>query len=161
MLLKLAKRIRPKQLWKLAGLFLRNPMYAVPTLRATTRCLRISNKKYGSTHHGDNRPNAFRHALWNVLIARYCLKWRRGTARALLWTEKFTAWHESFSKSDPLATAMDLHNNKIGRKYFSEVMGWLEAEVISFISEKADAAQRVTSASEIDKYPDELVFISV
>lgn len=160
MLLKLAKKIRPGQLFTLAGMFIWHPLYAVPTIRATVRCMRVADRDYGSAHHGDNQANAFRHALWNILIARYCIRWRKGTARALVWTEKFTDWHESFSKSDPLSMAMDLHNNKVGRSLFSRTTTLNQAEVISFVAGKSDAAMGVTSAMEMDKYPNELVFIS-
>jgi len=160
MIVSILKKIRPRQLLRLAGIFFRHPLYAFPTIRATIKCMRISENKYGKAHHGDNRPNAFRHALWNVLIARYCLAWRKGMARALSWTEKITTWHESFSKNDPLATAMDLHNNKIGRSYVAETFEASEISLIDWITEKANKAQRVTSVSDIDLYPSELVFIS-
>ncbi len=160
MIVKILRKIRPAQLWRLLGFCLGNPLYAIPTMRATTRCMKVSEKKYGKAHHGDGPPNAFRHALWNVLIARYCARWRRGTARALLWTERITTWHESFSRNDPFSTAMDLHNNKVGRSYYSETTGLSEVEMIEWVAGKAAIARAVTSVSEIDQYPNELVFIS-
>ena len=156
----LLKKIRPTQLIRLAGFFLWHPLYAWPTVRATLRCMKISDRKYGSLHHGDNRPNAFRHALWNVLIVRYCLGWRKGMTKALRWTEKITTWHESISKNDPLATAMDLHNNHIGRMYVSKTAHYSEFDLVSWIADQAEKAKNVTSVVEIDQYPDELVFIS-
>ncbi len=94
---------------------LKHPLYIWPTYTATRQCIAICNQKFGDLHHKNGPENAFRHALWNSLIVLKSLRAGRKLDKAVLWAKKVTDWHEEFSPNEPLAKAMDLHNNQMGR----------------------------------------------
>jgi hypothetical protein len=107
-----------RELVVLCVLFLRRPLYLLPTYKATNKTVEISDLLYGNLHHEDNRTNAFRHALWNYLICKYCLKVAGSVEKAMSWTKKITDLHERLAPNEDLAKMMDLHNNRIGRELF-------------------------------------------
>src|SRR5690606_39321256 len=74
---RIIKELDFKQLFGLFWLFLQNPLFAIPTVLATKECMEIAYKEYGSKHHLSNPANAFRHALWVILIIQKCLIWKR------------------------------------------------------------------------------------
>ncbi|MBE15316.1 MAG: hypothetical protein CL867_03645 [Cytophagaceae bacterium] len=104
-----------RKLWSLALMGLKHPSYIWPTYTATRQCIDICNRKFGELHHKNGPENAFRHALWNSLIIYRSLQAGRELEKATYWAKKATDWHEEFSPNEPLARAMDLHNNKVGR----------------------------------------------
>ncbi|MDB4114171.1 hypothetical protein N9572_01455, partial [Flavobacteriaceae bacterium] len=69
------KQLHLGQLIKLSLLFLSRPLYIIPTISATKKTLLICDTLYKQTHHKSNKANAFRHALWNVLICRKVMKY--------------------------------------------------------------------------------------
>jgi len=97
------------------------------------------------------------------------------------WAKKFTDKHEEGAEKPSNMTqsdfefdkAMDYHNNKIGRDYFSSVAWvdkrkWYQSSVVKAPSEKtmADAiynktkvAKKVSNKSQIGWYPSYLVYI--
>ncbi len=159
MLWRIVKKLDFKQLFALAWLFLKNPVYAIPTIFATKRCMNIAEQEYGSKHHLSNPANAFRHALWVILIIKKCLKWQKNEPKAKIWAKRFTDWHEIFSPNAALERAMDLHNNKVGILYFEEVKFKSEAEIILFLKRKATVAVRISAVDEVRKIDKELVYI--
>ena len=159
MLYKIFKKLNFKQLFGLLGMFLKNPLFAIPTILATQRCMQISYKEYGSKHHLSNQANAFRHALWNILIVKRCLQWKNNEAKAIDWALTFTNWHEDFSPNEALDQAMDIHNNRVGVGYLREIISLDEFQVVLYLKTKASEAQQIKSVSDIENYPDQLVFI--
>ncbi|PVW15086.1 DUF6973 domain-containing protein [Marixanthomonas spongiae] len=156
------KRIRQlsvKQLWHLSGVFIKQPFLVFPTLNATKRTMQISGDLYGKAHHKNGPANAFRHALWNVLIAKAAFRKFQNIEKSVDWAEKVTDLHEKLAPNSPLETAMDLHNNEMGRYYFKEIADLSEEKTISFLQKKAKNAQKVTKTSEIEVFEKELVFI--
>ncbi len=121
--------------------------------------MNIAQKEYGSKHHLNNPANAFRHALWVILIIRKCLKWNQDEEKARVWARKFTDWHEEFSPNEALEHAMDLHNNKRGIALFEEIKDKNEAEIISFLKQKASEAVKIEKAEEVEKLKNDLVYI--
>ncbi|RNL81900.1 hypothetical protein ED312_18185 [Sinomicrobium pectinilyticum] len=115
---KLIRHLKFRQILSLVGLFAKHPLMLVPTAKATRKSLRISGDLFPGTHRANGRANAFRHALWNVLIARETLKWNRDREKSLAWAKTITDWHEKFAPNEELAKVMDLHNNAIGRHIF-------------------------------------------
>lgn len=113
------KVLRPSQLWKLLRLSLRFPNFVIPTLIATKKSVQIATAYYGNSHKRNNPANAFRHALWNFLIAKRCRKWALKGKNVLVWTKKITDLHEDLMPNPTLAKAMDLHNNAVGRELAS------------------------------------------
>lgn len=147
------------QLFGLLWLFLKNPVYTLPTIFATKRCMNIAYREYGSKHHLSNKANAFRHALWVILIIKRCLKWRNDEEKAKTWAKTFTDWHEDFSPNEPLERTMDLHNNHVGISFFEEIKDKSEAEIVSFIKQKASEAVQIKTVEDIGKLKNELVYI--
>ncbi|HPE82551.1 MAG: hypothetical protein KDC94_10360 [Aequorivita sp.] len=159
MLWQILKKLDFKQLFGLAWLFLKNPMYAFPTIFATKRCMNIAYEQYGSKHHLGNPANAFRHALWVILITKKCLKWQKNEQKAKAWAKKFTDWHEDFSPNEALEEAMDLHNNQMGIFYFDEIKDKNEVEIVSFLKQKASEAVKILTVDEVENFEDKLVYI--
>lgn len=148
-----------KQLFGLLGLFLRNPLYTIPTIFATKDCMAIAQKEYGNKHHLSNPANAFRHALWVILIIRKCLKWRNNEEKAIAWAKDFTDWHEEFSPNEPLDRAMDLHNNEVGAALYEEIKDKSEGEIISFLKMKASESVKIKAVDEFENFEKKLVYI--
>jgi hypothetical protein len=159
MLWKIFNRLDFKQLFGLLGLFIRNPLYTIPTIFATKDCMAIAEKEYGSKHHLSNPANAFRHALWVILIIQKCLKWKNDEEKATAWAKNFTDWHEKFSPNEPLEHAMDLHNNQVGIYFYEEVKGKSKEEIVSFLKQKASEAIKIETVEEVEKFEKVLVYI--
>lgn len=68
--LKRIRQLSLKQLWHLSGVFIKQPFLIFPTLNATKKTMQISSELYGRKHHKNGPANAFRHALWNILIVK-------------------------------------------------------------------------------------------
>lgn len=156
----LFRRLNYRQLLGLLGMFIKNPVYAIPTVIASNKCMAISQKEYGSKHHLSNPANAFRHALWVILIAKKCMIWKNDEERAMAWAKKFTDWHEDFSPNKALERAMDLHNNQMGAIYFEAVKYKKKVEIITFLRQKASEAQKISAVEDTKKYPNKLVYIA-
>lgn len=158
-ILKRIRQLSVKQLWHLSVVFIKQPFLVFPTLKATKKTMQISGNLYGKAHHKNGPANAFRHALWNVLIAKAAFKKFQDTEKSIDWAEKVTDLHEKLAPNSPLETAMDLHNNEMGRQFFNEVLNFSEEKTINFLQKKAENAQKVTKTSEIKAFENELVFI--
>jgi len=88
----LIRRLGPVRLFALVAI----------TQDAGRRCIRV----YGRAGLYGGLADAFRHTYWSARLAQHF-----GTE----WTERLTTAHERLPSADPVATAMDLHNNEIGR----------------------------------------------
>ncbi len=95
-------------------MLLRRPLLVYPTWKATKQTLEICDSIYGKAHHKNGKANAFRHALWNVLICQKTLKITKNKDKSAFWAQKVTHLHEKLTKNEILDTAMDLHNNAVG-----------------------------------------------
>ncbi len=78
----------------------------------------VADEIYGKEHHRNTPANAFRHALWNFLVAKNCFRSKEKIDDVLLWTKEITDFHEDLFPNGQLAKAMDLHNNRVGRNFF-------------------------------------------
>ena len=155
----LIKGIRFKQLIVLFAFFLKRPIFMFATAKATSRTLKIVQEKFPEIHGKDNSANAFRHALWNYLIAVRCFKSEENSNAIISWTKEITDWHEDFSPNKPLARAMDLHNNHIGRELFQSHENKTEKEAIIALELKLIDGVQVDSCEAVEKHPMNLVFI--
>lgn len=147
------------KLWRLAWIGIKNPFLVMPTNQATMHTMQICDRIYGHTHHGDNKANAFRHALWNILIAKRVLKILKIEEKAIQWSDKITTLHETLMPNPPLEMEMDLHNNKMGRKYFFELQDASEEEIIEFLKLKLEEAVQIKTVEETKNLKDFLVYI--
>lgn len=75
----------------------------------------------------------------------------------MILTEKVTNLYEKVTKNDLLDTAMDLHNNEIGRMLF---LNENSSKLIVFIQKMFKNAQKITSIDEIEDFHSVLIYIS-
>ncbi|MCY2686615.1 DUF6973 domain-containing protein [Salinimicrobium sp. TH3] len=148
-----------RELVILCAVFLRHPLYLLPIYKATREAVAISDRLYGDLHHKDNRTNAFRHALWNYLICKSCLPAAGSPENTLSWSKKITDLHERLSPNESLAKKMDLHNNRIGRELFMDLVEKEKEEVIYILQKKTGEAIKIESVEEIEKEKNNLVFL--
>jgi len=152
-------RLKFSQLLRLAGIGLRNPLLIWPTHKATIKTLLISDKLFGRAHHDHNSANAFRHALWNILICRNTIKTLKQVEEAISWAEKTTTLHENLMPNEPLEMAMDLHNNEMGRKFYLELQNASESEIIQFLKAETKEAVKIKTVEETVNLKEVLVYI--
>lgn len=119
----------------------------------------ICDELFGDTHHTDNSANAFRHALWNILIAKSVLRILKSEEKAISWAGKITSLHEELMPNDPLEKEMDLHNNEVGRIFFPEIQTSTEEEIISFLKKEMKKAVRIKTVEESEDFKEVLVYI--
>ncbi len=143
------KSLRLSALWPLIGICLKNPLYVIPTIKATKRCILICDALYGQNHHKNTAANAFRHALWNFLISRDCSSSSKDQVKVLRWTKDITDWHEKFSKNNRVEMAMDLHNNRVGRILFLENQDLSEHDLVSLLKKMADSSIKIQTEEEV------------
>lgn len=118
------------------------------TIIATYETFRISQHHFPNIHGKHNKANAFRHALWNILIAKKA-SFFSADERVLKWTKEITDWHEEFSPNSDMAKLMDLHNNAIGRNFYLEIGKKSISEITQAMLKKTESAYIINSQSEI------------
>jgi len=121
--------------------------------------MKICDALYGKLHHKNNKANAFRHTLWNILICKEGLKVSEDEEKAITWAKKITDLHEKLMPNKPLEKLMDLKNNEAGRGFFKEIKEFSEEKIISFLKEKAAEAQKIDEDSEVVTLKNKLVYI--
>lgn len=147
------------KIWRLVWIGIKHPFLVLPTNLATKETMQICNKLYGDTHHGDNKANAFRHALWNILIAKRVLKFVKTTEKAISWTEKITSLHEILMPNPPLEREMDLHNNEMGRKLFLELQNSSKEKIIKCLKKQTEKASQIRTTEDTKNLKEVLVYI--
>ena len=156
---KVVKRTSFKHLFSVVLLSIKNPLFVWPTIRATRKTVALSYKLYNDAHHVNGPENAFRHALWNYLIARQCSKWTKNREALLTWTMHITDWHEQAFQNADLAKKMDLHNNAIGRKLYEEHPNMNIEELMKTLQKMTLASVLVTSTNELERVQENLAHI--
>lgn len=158
-LIKQLKRLDFKSILTLLRLCFRFPFFVLPTLSATKKCMSISTEHYGRKHYKNGPANAFRHALWNYVIAKKCSFLTSNKATLLIWAQKITDWHEHAFPNRELAKKMDLHNNEVGRFIFSLHSFKTEYEVIKILKKMTLVSVKVDSNSNFADFKNRLVHI--
>ena len=148
------------QLFKLASLFIAHPGYVFLTARASKKAMHIATQVYGHTHHKSNRANAFRHALWTILLGQAVNQKTDDLEKAKGWAKLFTDLHEELFVNNELDRAMDLHNNNFGIQKLKELVTTTEADTIEFLKTEAKKALQITQTEETKQHPLNLVYIS-
>lgn len=156
---KIIKGLNWNQLSSLIVWFLKHPLYMIATVQATLQTFQISQREFPGIHGGHNKANAFRHALWNVLIAKKCARFSRNQESILHWTKKITDWHEEFSPNEKLAEAMDFHNNRIGRDKFVEFGQQSVKEAVQLMLLELNHAVKINRVEEMTEHSQQLVYI--
>lgn len=155
---RIIKNLEFREAFTLSKIFLKNPRYFIPTLKATIETIKICDFRFGEQHHLDNPTNAFRHAYWNYLICEKCIKISGNAHDVAAWAKKLTDLHEDLSPNEDLARKMDLHNNKIGREIFLRNPMGIPDSLKIFKKMMAEAKQ-VNAVEEIKNSSGNLVFI--
>lgn len=155
----IVKRVSFKHILKGILLGLGRPLFIFPTIKATKDCIKISTVHYGKLHHKNGPANAFRHALWNYLIAKRCLKWNKNEKAVSEWAEKVTNWHEAAFANKELAKKMDLHNNAVGRNIFEQNRDKSEEEIISLLQKMTEESIKIDRETDLSKLKNQLVHI--
>ncbi|TVZ21734.1 hypothetical protein JM84_0612 [Dokdonia sp. Hel_I_63] len=148
-----------KQLWSLFWLSARHPRFVIPTIMGTRKTIAICNKHYSKKHHLNGPENAFRHALWNMLIVHLSVQRGLPLQRSLAWAKRFTDWHEDFSPNAPLERAMDLHNNRVGRDLITSLCGQDEEQLVTQLLEMVPLSRKRTTLKEIKRCDTVLVHL--
>ncbi len=158
--LKVLSRIKPLGFWHLVKLVVPHVMFLWPTYHATKTCMQLSDEHFGRKHYQNGQANAFRHALWNVLITKYCAKSAKAITKALNWTKKITDWHEETFFSKELPMKMDYHNNAVGRNLVKEHPQWPQVAFVQKLLSLSDKAIKINSETDLNQYKNQLVFIT-
>lgn len=158
-LIAVLKQARLKHILKGILLGIRRPLFLVPTVKATKDCIRISTENYGKLHHKNGPANAFRHALWNYMIAKRCFLWSKNEVVVLGWSKKVTDWHEDAFPNDELARKMDLHNNEVGRFLFRKNPASSEQEAIEILKKMTLSSTKIDLKTDLSKLKNQLVHI--
>lgn len=145
------------QLVKLSIFFVQNPRILFPTIQASKETMIICNNLFGNLHHGSNRENAFRHALWNYKISEKINKITKNDQKASKLTQKVTDLYEKVTKNDPKDQKMDFINNAIGREIFLSEKHPDEAKMIDFFKKMMENAVLL---EQNEQNQDQLVYIS-
>ena len=155
------KQLSIKQFFILLKVFIMRPLYIIPTHKATIETVLICDKLFGAKHQKHSRENAFRHALWNIIIAKNCYTPKRGVANVIEWAEKITSIHEKMAPNKPLETAMDLHNNKVGLTLFEEEKLYEKplSEIKEILLKEMNFGVKVSSAEEMKQHTDKMVYL--
>jgi len=125
--------------------------------------------------------DAFRHSIWNALIAKYTGNKHTTVSSAVNWAEDFTDAHENGGPepADALDNPMDFHNNEEGRSYFEDVgyrkrikwfwfFGWHYKYVVkapaastmnNAVADRVDDGTIFTAISELDDLEGTMVWI--
>ena len=155
---EIIRNLKFKEIFSLSGIFLKNPRYFIPTLKATLETIKVCDFKFGDQHHLDNPTNAFRHAYWNYLICVKCIRITGSEMEVASWAKKITDLHEDLSPNEALAREMDLHNNRIGREiFFNNAQG--VTDPVKFFKKLMAEAIHVSSIEEIRNAACQLVYI--
>lgn len=153
-------RLRFAQLLHLMFIALRYPLFVYPTLKATTVSYQTAKKYFPKTHSKSGKGNAFRHALWNMLICFECIKWKGDKERVLAWARLITEEHERLYPNEALSREMDLHNNRIGRELFEAADFENLETIIRDLQMKLESVKIIKVPGDSKYYEHELVIIN-
>ena len=159
----LFKLLNFKQLISLFRIFINHPLFVYPTFKATSKCMYLIQVEFPNIHGGNNKANAFRHALWNILLVEAYTKHKKSIKNALQFANVITLWHEDFSPNKPIERQMDLHNNAVGRMLVSEWMsnGKLPevTEIMSFLHQKLTLSKQISNLNDAQQHLNELIYL--
>nr|WP_299337706.1 hypothetical protein [Allomuricauda sp.] len=158
-LIAVLKQIGLKKLGRLFVLGLKNIPYVIPTFLATKDCIRLSTRFYDQQHYENGPANAFRHALWNYLIAKRCFSWWKSETKVVEWAKNITDWHEEAFPNKSLAKKMDLHNNRVGRIVYRNHKDQDQDEVVQLLRKMTHDSVKINLKTELGPLEKQLVHI--
>ena len=157
----LIKRLSFKEFINLFWILIKKPLYILPTIQATRQTIDICNELYHKEHHLTGKPNAFRHALWNILICKKIFKVSKNVITSVAWAKTITDLHEELAPNDLLDKTMDLHNNEYGRQLFLEHSQQDKAELINGLQQQLKVAKKVSGLKEFKAAKGFMVYLNL
>lgn len=151
------KSLKYRQFLVLSKIFISKPLFTIPTLQATKETVKVCDDLFQHRHHGHNRTNAFRHALWTFLLCEKCYKVSKSEEKCASWAKKISDLHEKLSPNEVLEKEMDLHNNKVGIDLY--LYNPRESNISSVLKKMMEEAIPVKSKPEIENSGGKLVYI--
>lgn len=139
---------------------LSKPQLILPTAWATIQSIVYSENYFYEAHGGRGIANAFRHAAWNLLIAKNA-SFYTNEQSAVEWAEFITDMHEECFPNEAFDNQMDLHNNRVGREVFRELRAKnmkTTREMMQFLKEKSKSGVGLTDEPEFANHPNEMVY---
>ena len=153
------RRLKIGQLLQLSLLFLSEPILIRPAVQASKRTMAICDELFGSAHHRSNKANAFRHALWNILICQKTLKKTKNQEKSIIWTQKVTSLYEKVTDNSNIEKEMDLHNNSVGLNLVSSIIDKKETEIVEILQKLMKNSQKVGKLEDFVLFKNSLVHI--
>lgn len=156
---KILKNLSVSFTWKMFRGLISNPLLLIPTVWATIESILFSELHFHEAHGGRGVANAFRHAAWNLLIAKNCSVFT-SKEKAVEWAKFITDLHEECFPNEPFDHEMDLHNNRIGREVFEKLSKnkLSKKQMIAALVKKSNSAVGLTDEKEFERYKKELVY---
>lgn len=96
---------------------LKHPFSAIGIINQKNLAIDYTKKYMGEGSQGDNKRDAFRHAIWNVVMCKE--GWGRKDEK-LAWANDFATAYEKGDNYTMFTSDMDLHNNNVGRNFYNE-----------------------------------------
>lgn len=146
--------------WKATRVFLRHPLFVIPTIWSTVESIVTAEEKFDERPEGNGLANAYRHAVWNLLIAHYCSK-VSSVEKAVKWSKEITDLHEEIFPNRKFDKEMDLHNNSVGRLIFEQARksGLKSKKDLFFcLDRRVKSAAGLSEEREFEKFPEDLVY---
>lgn len=154
-------RLDVYRVFKLLWIGIRHPLYVYPTIKATQKTIKICNSHYPGSHHKNGKANAFRHALWAMLLCLESYKVFKNRDKVMAWAKKITDFHEKLAPNSILETVMDIHNNTMGIRYFSTLRPYASQEkIILYLKTEIQNAKKIKDSQEVVHIKDTMVYIS-
>ncbi|RMA65910.1 DUF6973 domain-containing protein [Ulvibacter antarcticus] len=147
------------QLWKLLVVFLKHPLYILPTIRATKETMETCNILFGDAHFRSGKANAFRHAYWNFMICKNSMKFYKNDQISTNWAEKFTNLYEKVTQNEKLDQIMDFHNNKVGRMVFLKKYDLNKQEITDLLMKMSQKAIKFEETDTLNIDSEQLIYI--
>ncbi len=141
---------------------LSKPLLIIPTTWATVESILFSEMNFMEAHGGSGVANAFRHAAWNLLIAKNCRLFTT-PEKAIAWAKFITDLHEECFPNESFDHEMDLHNNRIGREVYTKSIKkkLSKKEMIAELVEKSEIAIGLEDENLMKNHLDKLVYKKV
>ncbi len=101
------KKLSISKFIQLSKLCIQNPRLMLITYWVSKKTMVICQRKFGSAHFGNGKENAYRHALWCMLLQYNTEKYDTH------WAAFFSNLYEGLFRNDEVNSKMDLHNNSV------------------------------------------------
>lgn len=101
--------------WAEVCVILRYPFSALGLKKQSEKAFDLTAGYMGTRSGVNNKVDAFRHAIWNVVMAKE--GWGKKSAK-MAWARDFATAHEKGGNYRSKDSEMDLHNNAVGLLYY-------------------------------------------